>query len=106
MAIKTVISAYVLTVASSVCGNAYAGSAPGWLNCTSKASSGADVQLEGWVPTAEEVLDLEITRGTSTKRLTDGNSTYKTVVNFRRKVFALIISENDGIFDTTIYALP
>ena len=29
-----------------------------------------------------------------------------TVVNFRRKVFALIISENDGVFDTTIYALP
>lgn len=106
MAGKTIISACALTVALSVCGNAYAGSAPARLSCTSKASSGAKVQLEGWMPAVEEVLDLKITQGNSTKRLTDGNSTYKTVVNFRRKVFALIISENDGVFDTTIYALP
>jgi hypothetical protein len=97
---KTPVAVVLLSLLSSPV--ALAGSAPGALSCQ---QVGGGVTLQGLIPAVEVELDLTLSDGKTSRKVTNDQAEAYVVEAFEQGVFTLIVA-GKGVGTIQLYALP
>jgi hypothetical protein len=87
-------------------GLALAGSGPAKLSCEPKAGENSTVSFKGLVPDSEETLDITLSDGTASIRVTDEDADAYRVEALEQGVFSIIINRRKVNGEITLYAIP
>jgi hypothetical protein len=96
----------VMLFALATQGAARAGSGPAKISCRSKDPRKAAVTLEGLVPGSEETLELALSDGASSLRMTDADADVYRIEALEQGVFSIIVKRRDVAGTLSLYAIP
>jgi hypothetical protein len=96
----------ILIVGISWTGLASAGSGPAKLSCEAKPSENSNVSLKGLVPDSEETLEITLSDGSSSIRMTDEDADAYRIEALDQSVFSMIIKRKQVYGEVTLYAIP
>ena len=101
---KSAIMASVIGIVWT--GAAWAGSGPAKLSCEAKQGEKATVSLTGLVPDSEETLEITLSDGTSSIRMTDEDADAYRIEALEQGVYSIIIKRKQVYGEVSLYALP
>ena len=87
-------------------GPARAGSGPAKLSCEAKTGEKSAVTLKGVIPDSEETLDITLSDGSASIRMTDEDADAHRIEALEQSVFSIIIERKQVYGPVTLYAIP
>ena len=96
----------VVTIGMLWTGLASAGSGPAKLSCEAKPSEKSSVSLKGLVPDSEETLEITLSDGSASIRMTDEDADAYRIEALDQSVFSIIIKRKQVYGQVSLYAIP
>jgi|SRR5688572_21404565 hypothetical protein len=87
-------------------GAARAGSGPANLSCEAKPGQKSPVTLKGLIPDSEETLDITLSDGSASIRMTDADADTHRIEALEQSGFSIIIERKQVYGRVTLYAIP